>query len=67
MTKITISPADIRNCEQALSLLSAARQWAAVLQAGGVDLTSELDTVAANEKVATGVLQALQNADKPTL
>lgn len=58
--KISIAPADIRACNEALSNLGAARQWAMLLQEAGVDVTDELEQIDANEKIATGILKAAE-------
>ena len=65
--KITISPADVRLANEALSRLAAARQWAAICQAAGVDVSPELDRIEANERIATGILRALETAQRETL
>jgi len=58
--KISVNPADIKACNEALSQCAAARQWATVVEAAGVDMSDELRQVEANERIATGVLQAIE-------
>lgn len=58
--KITVSPADIRACNECLSAIAGARQWGGILQAAGIDVTDEFDRLAANERIATGILQAAE-------
>jgi len=66
--KIEISPSDIRACNECLSCLSAAEQWASILQAAGIDVQAEVDRINANKKIATGVLQQVQQLNgNPTL
>lgn len=68
MTKIEISPADIRACNECLSCLAAAEQWASILEAAGIDVTPEKDRIAANKRIATGVLTQVQLLNgSPTL
>lgn len=56
--RIAINPADIRACNECLSQIAAARQWGGVLQAAGIDVSDEFDRLDANERIATGILQA---------
>lgn len=61
--KISISPADKRVCNEALSHLAAARQWASILENGGLDCTDELDQIEADEKIAKGMLSAMERIE----
>ena len=65
--KVQITPADLRACNEALSNLAAARQWASILQAGGVDVQDELDQISANERIAQGMLTAMERIQNEPL
>lgn len=56
--KISISPSDIRQANEALSRCAAARQWAHILQKMGVDPKIELERVEAAERIAQGFIDA---------
>lgn len=58
--KISVNPADVKACNEALSQCAAARQWATIVEAAGIDMTDELRRVEANERIATGLLQAIE-------
>lgn len=58
--KIQVNPADVKACNECLSQIAAARQWAGVVEAAGVDMTDEKRRLDANERIATGLLQALE-------
>lgn len=64
--KISVNPADIKACNEALSQCAAARQWASVVEAAGVDMADELRRVEAQERIATGLLQAFERVREQT-
>lgn len=58
--KITVNPSDLKACNDALAQIAAARKWMTVVEAAGVDMTAERDRLDANERIATGLLQAFE-------
>lgn len=59
--KITITPADIRNVQEALSRIAAAQQWADIVSAGGIDITPIQDRINANKRICEGMLTKIEN------
>lgn len=64
--KVTITPADIRTCNECLSQLAASDQWLDIVEAGGIDVTDERDQNAANRRIAQGMLTKMESIrDEP--
>lgn len=61
--KITITPADKRLCSEALSHCGAARQWLSILDSAGLDTKDEADQIAADERIAQGMLSAMERIE----
>lgn len=59
--KISISPADIRKVQESLSRAGAAKQWADIVEAGGIDVRAVQDRIAANVRIAEGMLAKIES------
>lgn len=61
--KITITPAYKRTCNEALSHFAAARQWLEILKACEVDCVDEEERISADERIAQGMLSAMERIE----